>query len=205
MSNVKNQNNPAFRNEVILIGKIINIYKSEKTTFMTIRTYKGKPNAPQVRFYADLFDEASKFSVGDFVTVKGRIASIKRGEDTVKWPNQFIVGNEIEATAPIMETEFKQSLSNRPHYPSENAMYVTGRIVHASRPAENVQNYLIYTEANGRVSIIQLTQYVDPNSKSLAKGDNVNLYGTVQTSRKEKDGEPVFYTNFIISEIQKIS
>lgn len=197
---------PDYRNDVTLTGKITYVYHSNATTFFTIRTFTGKINTPQVRFYGNMKDKVAGFAVGDYVTVKGRIASIKKEENTIRWPNQFIVGNEIEAVAPIMETAFnKEATSDRPNYPSENVMYLAGRILHASKPADNVQNYLFYTESLGKVSIIQLTQYVDPKATPFAKGDFVNIYGTVQTSPKEKDGKPYMFTNFVISEIQKIN
>lgn len=198
---------PEYRNDVKLTGKIAYIYHSnDDVTFFTIRTFAGKMNTPQVRFYANMKDEASKFAVGDYVTVSGRLASIKKDENTVKWPNQFIVGNKIEAVAPIMETAFNKEVNlKNPHYPTENVMYLTGRILYASKPADNVQNYLFYTESLGKVSIIQLTQYVGAKSVPFAKGDYVNICGNIQTNLKEKDGKSHIFTNFVISEIEKIN
>ena len=191
-----------YKNDVTIVGRIVHIHKGPKMNFVSLRTFTKTTNYPQVRFYRDKSALVKDFKVGDVVCVRGRVSSTKNKQTGV--PEQYIVGSAIETAVPILQQKFGAEFDGRVRYSDDNYWFTSAKVAHVTRPTDNVANYLLYTETEGRVSVFKVVHYLY-GAKPFAKGDLVAGYGTIQTVKKSREDGNVYFTDYIVSEMKKIS
>lgn len=189
-------------NEVIFKGFIVHKFTTDKVTILTIAT--GRNNYPQVKFFDSLKDPADAFEVGEHVSIKGFITSIKKTEYNKHWELQFITGTSCELSPNVMETAFNESYSDKHIKPRENMFRVSGEVVRAGEPRGNVAHYLVKTSYGSFVYFITISQYLYNNSIRASVGDQINTVGRVQTVKRYTDDGTKYYTNYVASSLDVV-
>lgn len=191
-------------NEVVLQGGVAYKYSTESVTILTLAIgAKESKNFPRAVFFGDAKKEADKFQKGDFVKISGNIQSSKKIPKIKNQETESIFGETIEKAKSSMEENFEVEGSFVSY---KNEIKVAGTVVAAECLNGDIYNITIRTNKNDRLSFVKLTRYIrtkDDPIFSVLIGDYVYVIGVIQTAKKEKDGSPYTFQNFIVSEIKK--
>ena len=190
-------------NEVVLQGKIVHKFATDKTTILTISTGRATlvPNHPKVVFFGDVKDEAAKYEVGEFVHVIGNIQSSKRNPKIKNQSTLSVFGESIEAA----KTQFEQDFGVPGKYaPVINHFKIAGRISAIDIPSKNVVRITVVCPKNGRISFVTVSHFAKDPAKVIADhlpGSFVRVYGNVSTSKVVKGKDTRYYQSYIASEL----
>ena len=192
-------------NEVVLQGKIVHKYVVDKATLLTINTGRATlvPNYPKVVFFGAGKDEAAKYNTGDNVRIVGNIQSSKRNPNIKNQQTISIFGEEITAA----ETQFEKDFGIPGVYAIPvNHFKLAGTITEVNIPNKNNVTLVVKTMKNGHVSYVKLVHFTKNPEQIIGKylpGEYVCVSGLVQTSKLERNGEPVYLQSYIANEIRR--
>lgn len=196
-----------YENDALIQGTIVHKYVNDKVTILTLSTGRnaaGIVNYPKIVFFNDSNLGADKFEVYDRVTVRGNVQSSFRRNDERPHVTQSIYGEEIHETPRVMESfGIKEGNYEAP----KNQIRLAGEVLSVDEPAKNVVRLLVRTIKNGRTSNVQMFDFTSRAEKLMEEiktGDNVCVIANVQTSKKEKEGNPVYYENVVVQQIEKV-
>ena len=190
-------------NEVLIQGKIVHKYVTDKATLLTVNTGRATPtpNYPKVVFFNSAKDEAAKYEVGDSVKVIGNIQSTKKNP---KIKNQMMIsifGESISAA----ETQFEKDFGIPGEYaPSINRFKLAGKVLEVDIPSKNIVRFTVHTIKNGHNSFVKLTYFSKDPASVISQhlpGSFVRVNGSIQTTRSEKNGEIRYFQSYVASEL----
>ena len=190
-------------NEVVIQGRLVHKYRAEKATLLTINTGRATnvPNYPKVVFFGDAKDEAAKYNVGDNVRVEGNIQSSKPNPKIKNQVTLSVFGESICAAETQLEQDFNVPGS---FVTPVNHFKLAGTIIDISLPARNVVRITVKCTKNGRPSFVRMVYFTKSPEKIIAEhlpGNYIRVYGIVQTTKQEKNGEKLYQQSYIITEM----
>lgn len=190
-------------NEVLIQGKIVHKYVTDKATLLTINTGRATPtpNYPKVVFFNPTKDDAAKYEVGTYVRVVGNIQSTKRNPNIKNQMLISIFGESISAA----ETQFETDFGIPGEYaPSINRFKLAGRISEVDVPSKNIVRFTVHTVKNGRNSFVKLTYFSKDPAIVISQhlpGSFIRVNGSIQTTRSEKNGNVRYFQSYVASEL----
>ncbi len=170
------------KNELILSGKIVNIFPAKGCVIVTLCT--GSHTFPKVVCWqnnANLILE--KYEVNDDIHLLTNIQSSNY---------------KGRVTTSIFCTRILEESSSDSHL--HNSFVVRGRI-RSIMLSKYLTKIIVETVANGRYSTIPICVYDKSVCWHYEKNQPICIKGTVETRRKSSDGKTVYFTNFVANRI----
>ena len=199
----KNTKTNEFVNEITIQGRLVHKYSAEKATILTINAGRSGASSdfPKVVFFGDAREEAAKHDTGSFVKITGNIQSSKK-KPNIK--NQVLVSIFGETIGPA-ETQLEKDFSVPGVYaPIVNHFRLAGNIVSVDIPSKNIVRFTVKCYKNGHPSFIPLVHFTKNPTRVVAEhlpGSFVRAYGSVQTSRTEKNGVTHYHQSYVATEL----
>ena len=183
-------------NKVLLQGQIVNIYKQEFFTAITLAIPNGSViNYPSIYFYKNEKEMADSYKKNDYVNITGQIKvrGVKNGD---KWyMKQYIKGSLIYLVKNEMSEKFLCNLNGRYEYINE--FLINGPIV--KKEITNDVITIAIRPHNEKFNIY-LRSYSKNHSwyDEYKENDELCIKGLVQTLRRNNQYGVQYYQNFII-------
>lgn len=187
------------RNEFVIAGTMVSRFIAKHYTVITVISRNSKPNFPRIFCYNDCKRYVDELAEHSNITIKGRISTF-REKNEGEAPRQVMTAEKVELSQPTMKAAFGDSYTGNSYlYPSRNDLYLAGEVVYVSG-TDKIKKYLIKTNGPRYDAFIQVTQYVQRRAPVFSVGNFINAYCSIQTVRKERDGNFVDFTNFVVME-----
>lgn len=201
-------------NELLIRGYIINKYSPQTASgldivilTMNVPSKKSNlPNYPKVVFYGDMAKEADKFKLYDNIEIVAEIQTHRKIVDGNKTYTQNIVGQSIKETDKTLSTAFEADLGGG-YIAPENQLKLKGTVRQCYLITDNVLSITIETYINGRHNFIRTFMYGNKAKKfvsTLVPDTQVVALGEVQTLKKTKGTETLYFENIVIKEIKPV-
>lgn len=207
-------------NEVTLQGRILNIWRGQNVSIVTLFVEQSVPNGEtRVNFPNILINNTDismldGFKKNDFVNVVGTI-KVRREEIYEPKPNeantyikrirfdQYIKGILFSHVRTEMSEKFDVDLGGKYEYLNETL--IQGTITNVTT-RNGVINLLVKPDGEKfNVTIVDYAPNKDAFMRKFTNGSKVCAKCVVQTARKEKEGQEkaTFYENLVVSYIDK--
>ncbi len=177
-----------YKNEVLLKGKIINIYPTENGKCIIVTLDVGNRNYPKIVCWQDNADIIwEQYYVGDVITMLCNIQSSRR-------PNGKITTSLF--CTHVQSNTFVQT-------PTYNHFCIKGQTV-STIIKGNTLSLLVRTDVNGHISTFPITIYnFDTRIHSFEEFQLVYVEGRIETVRKfDENGNKIYYTNYVAEQIK---
>ena len=192
-------------NEVVLQGKIKDVFYKDNVTVLTLAVgieLSSRHNFPQVLCFREAKKQADQFKKDDSVKITGNIQSSRRNPNIKNQVLVSILAETVESAKSRMEEAFNvQGAFVKP----QNSFCVAGKVSDVELHASNVCNITVKTYKNGHVSFVRLVRYMkspQDSALTIAPDDYVYALGQVQTTKKEENGKFYYYQNYVANEIK---
>lgn len=189
----------ASKNEFKIAGTVVNKFVMKNFTIVTVLTKEAKTNFPHIYCYGARKELVDSLPDRANITVKGRVSTYRERNENAT-PRQVLTAETIELSKPKIVDAFGDNNDGKAFlYPNKNELYLSGEIVYVSG-TESVKKYLLKISGVRNNAYVQVTQYVRDNMQQFKVGDFVNALCNVQTVKKERDGNFVYFANFVVLE-----
>lgn len=187
--NMKNENIVTIRGEIA--SKLV----TPRAAFISVKPATLEFNLPNFIFVGSIIERIrTDYNAGDLVEIKGYLQTGKKSKEPKNAELKRVYGESI---TPISLSELEPSSDN-------NVFQVCGTLRGVKKICENVVRFNVMTMKNDKVMFVKIEQYTSEPDKvveSFRPGEFVTVIGNVQTSRKVKRGQPVYYENYIARKV----
>lgn len=199
-------------NAVLLIGKVISIFPKAQTNIVTVRiATRGKSSAyhvsfPKVYCFKDDNLSVDDILVGDSVRIHGHLVNNrKRRPNGSVFYSQAVVADKIEKNDSLFKSELGVEGFDSVVAQPLSLVYLKGcaeKIERVGKNAVMIRLNAPQKNHNNHVNVITYQEdafFVNP-------GDEIEVYGRLETRRKEMENGPKkYYQNVIVQKINNLS
>lgn len=198
---------PTSDNIVMLIGKVSKITEQNNVTTVKVRIprrgARGQVNfsTPKVYFFHTDNTGIQDFLLDDNVKITGHLVNTrKRRPNGTYFYSQVVIGDKIEKNESLFLTELNVDGFDAVSAQPVSLVYLHGKVEQIS--ASGNRAYLIRLNAmqKGRNNHVNVTTY-QKDTLLIQPGDEITVYGMIDTKTKEKDGQYRFYQNVVAQKL----
>lgn len=194
-------------NMVTLIGKITSVRATGKSIIVRVRIprrgRRGEPHfaVPKVYFFNEDNTKINEFLKDDNVKITGHLVNTrKRRPNGTYFFSQAVIGDKIEKNVSLFSTEMGLDDVDMVAAQPVSLVYLHGQVENISQAGNRAYNIRMNAMQNNRNNHINVIDY-DKNALLLMPGDEITVYGMIDTRIDDRGETPKFYQNVIVQKL----
>lgn len=194
-------------NQVMIIGKIVNVFPTDKTLIVTVRVPKREPKGrvsfafPKVYFFKADDTGIETFKEGDSIQITGHLVNpVKRRANGTRYFSQAIIGDKAVKNTSLFSTMLGTEDIGFANTQPASLVYLRGRVEQIMQVGNRSILIRLNAKQNGRNNHINVTT-TNKDALLCTLGDIITIYGTIETRVAEKEDKKRYYQNIIAQKL----